>query len=278
MSIQWYPGHMHRAGKIIRSNISKVDVIIEVLDSRVPMSSSNPLIEQYAGLKPRLIILNKKDLSDPKLTSSWENYYRSKKIKVLAVSSIQKKTLESIYSTLKPLFLEKKWFKRRPVRALIMGIPNVGKSTLINGLAGNKKAGVANTPGFTREVVRYDTRYPLQIFDSPGILWPKIEDPQIGVKLAIVGSIRDSILSMEEIASFLLSYCQRFYKDCLANRYGVDISEDVETLLQSIAKKRAALRPGGIPDTEKAAFIIVKDLREGRLGRISLEVPDQTQS
>lgn len=276
MSIQWYPGHMHRAGKIIRENLSKVDVIIEVLDSRIPRSSMNPMVAQYAGNKPRVLFLNKMDLGDPSITSSWEKYFIEKGEKVLSLSSTKRKSLSPVMQLFKPMFIDKKWYKRRPVRALIMGIPNVGKSTLINGLSGNKKAAVANTPGFTRDVVRYDTQYHLQIFDSPGILWPKIENQETGIKLAAVGSIRDSILSMEEIARFILDRCICYYPQFIEKRYGIDRTE--QDIFLKIALNRGALRPGGEPDVDKTAFIIIKDLREGRLGRISLETPGEIQA
>jgi len=267
---------MHRAKKQIKENLKRVDVILEVMDSRAPLSSRNPLIDELVGQKPRILLLNKSDLSDPLSSELWIKEFNKLSQSTLLLSATNKKTLPRIIKQCNTLFREKKWFQRRPVRAMILGIPNVGKSTIINGLSGGKKAGVANTPGFTKDIIRYDTKKNLQIYDSPGVLWPKFEDPQVGLKLAVLGAIKDTILPIEEVASFGLEKMCTYYPDSIFQRYKLEIQE--QDKLKKVAQVRGALLPGGLVDREKAAYLFLNDLREGRLGKFTLETPGQDES
>jgi len=275
MQLQWFPGHMHRARKQIKENLNKVDLVLEVLDARAPMASKNPLLNEIIGQKPRLILLNKSDLADPIQNPIWQSTLESAHTRVILVSAVQRKSLKSITRYCKNTFKDKRWFQRRPVRAMIMGIPNVGKSTIINGLSGGKKAGVANTPGFTKDIIRYDTSIGLQIYDSPGVLWPKFEDREVGLALAALGSIRDSILPIEEAAVYFLNLAMIHYPEVLKERY--QITPGMSDPLNQVGIARGVLMSGGVVNRDKAAFMLLKDLREGRLGRISLELASENK-
>ena len=276
--IQWFPGHMHKTRRLIKENLKKVDVIIEILDARVPLSSSNPIIDELTGDKPRLVVLNKSDLADENITDLWKKYYKSlgEKRLPVAVSSKTKQNLGSIVNGCKTLCKGAKWVNRRPVRAMIVGIPNVGKSTVINALAGRKKAAVGNKPGVTRDMQRLNVSDSLQIYDTPGILWPKFEDQDIGYKLALLGSIKDSILILDEISMKGLEYMVLHYSERIKERYRIDdIPEDTVQIIELIGKKRGCLVAGGAIDYEKAINIFLLDLRGGKLGRFSLEKPGE---
>lgn len=273
MQLQWFPGHMHRARKQIKENLGKVDLVLEVLDARAPQASRNPLLNEIIGQKPRVLLMNKSDLADPLQNKIWQQALQSPLCKVLLVSAVKRQSLKAITQYCKNTFKDKRWFQRRPVRAMIIGIPNVGKSTIINALSGGKKAGVENTPGFTKDILRYDTSLGLQIYDSPGVLWPKFEDREVGIMLAALGSIRDSILPIEEVALYVLQNLLEHYPDVLLKRYQLEPGTDDP--LNQVGLARGVLKAGGVVDRDKAAFMMLKDLREGRLGKITIEIPSQ---
>ena len=277
MQVQWFPGHMTKASREIKENIKKVDIVIEILDARVPYSSRNPLLKKITAHKKRIILLNKDDLADPAATKLWLNYFKSEEGTLpLAVSAQNRKSLSRISPAAKELCAGSRWLDRRPVRAMILGIPNVGKSTLINALAGKKKAGVANMPGFTKEMQRFDAGPGLQIFDTPGMLWPKFEDMHSGFNLAALGSIKDTILPIERIALFTVPYLiSQYSKDVKARYKWDDIPEDPVIFIDELGKKRGCIVSGGAVDREKACYLLLKELREGKIGRISLERPGE---
>ncbi|MDA3851668.1 MAG: ribosome biogenesis GTPase YlqF [Spirochaetaceae bacterium] len=269
MQVQWFPGHMHRGRKQIRENLKRVDIVLEIVDARAPLSSSNPLLKELTQQKKKILILNKMDLADPIYTKLWMETLKNENDDVIAVSAKNNNSMKQIPQLCEKLFCNSRWFNRRPVRALIMGVPNVGKSTIINNLAKNKKAPVANSPGFTKDVLRYEAGKKLQIFDSPGILWPKFEIQETGLTLACLGSVRDSVLPLNDVIEFFLDILIAHYPKLLEQRYSIELpSEDI---VQQIGLKRGAILPGGIVDRDKTILLILRDFREGRIGRITLE-------
>ncbi|MDC7234000.1 MAG: ribosome biogenesis GTPase YlqF [Spirochaetales bacterium] len=287
MSIQWFPGHMTRTKKLITENLKKVDVVIEILDARAPLASRNPLLGELTEGKPRLILLNKADLADPRITDAWIRHLSAgSTVKAVAVNSRNKKSLKSIPRECKSLCKGKKWVNRRPVRAMIVGIPNVGKSTVINTLAGKKKAAAANQPGVTRDMQRVPVSQEMQILDTPGILWHKFDDQLVGMKLAALGSIKDAILLIDEIAMGTIKYLRFAYPEILISRFKLSSAEgealtpaqlqetDAHVVLNQIARNRGLLVSGGEADLERAARLLVKEMRDGIIGKISLEGPD----
>lgn len=279
MQIQWFPGHMHKTINIIKETLGKVDVIIEILDARVPISSSNPMITELIGDKPRLVVLNKCDLSDPEITNRWMKYFESfDQTLPVQVSSKTFFNLDSISKVCKELCKEAKWIDRREVRGMVVGIPNVGKSTIINALSGEKKVAVGNRPGLTRNLQRINITNSLQIYDTPGILWPKFEDKIVGYNLAALGSIKDTILDLVAISRSALDYFIIRYPERIKERYNIEIlPEDSYDLLQLIGKKRGCLQTGGVIDLDRAVAFFLKDLRDGKLGLISLEEPEDME-
>jgi len=249
MTIQWYPGHMHKAQKEIKQALHKVDLIIEVLDARIPYSSSNPVIGElgeFRGLnRPTIKIMNKTDLADPVLTDRWRDYFESKQnVKALALSGIQPAELSKIIDLARKL-VPLKVAKNEPVRAMIMGIPNVGKSTIINGLSGRKIAKVGNEPAVTQRQQRIDLAGGVVLFDTPGILWPKIENTHSSFRLAISGAIKDTVLNYDEIAFYLVDYLQQNYPDCLSQKYHLEekFDQTIE-LVEAIGKKTGLFKSG----------------------------------
>lgn len=279
MQIQWFPGHMNKTKHLIKDNLDKVDVIIEILDARVPVSSSNPMISELIGSKPRLVVLNKSDLSDPDITDKWMEYFRGlDKTLPVKVSSKTFYNLDSISKVCKELCKDAKWINRREVRGMVVGIPNVGKSTIINALSGKKKVAVGNKPGLTRNLQRINITNSLQIYDTPGILWPKFEDRVVGYNLAALGSIKDTILDLVAISVSALDYFIKKYPNRIKKRYNIDIlPDDSYELLNLIGKKRGCLQSGGVIDTDRAVAFFLKDLRDGKLGLISLEEPEDLE-
>jgi len=275
MQIQWFPGHMNKTINIIKDTLTKVDVIIEILDARVPVSSSNPMITELIGNKPRLVVLNKFDLADPDTTDRWMEYFRNLEHTLpVKVSSKTGYNLDSISKVCKELCHGAKWIDRREVRGMVVGIPNVGKSTIINALSGKKKVAVGNKPGLTRDLQRINITNSLQIYDTPGILWPKFEDKIVGYNLAALGSIKDTILDLVAVSRHAIEYLQLRYSDRLVARYNFDeLSDDSYEILLQIGKKRGCLQTGGIIDIDRAVAFFLKDLRDGKLGLLSLEEP-----
>lgn len=279
MQIQWFPGHMHKTINIIKETLSKVDVIIEILDARVPVSSSNPMITDLIADKPRLVVLNKCDLSDPDVTDRWMEYFKNLDHTMpVKVSSKTFYNLDAISKVCKELCHGAKWIDRREVRGMVVGIPNVGKSTIINALSGKKKVAVGNKPGLTRNLQRINITNSLQIYDTPGILWPKFEDRIVGYNLAALGSIKDTILDLVAISRAALDYFIKRYPDRIKKRYNIDkLPLDSYELLSLIGKKRGCLQTGGIIDIDRAVAFFLKDLRDGKLGLISLEEPEDME-
>ncbi len=295
MDYQWYPGHMTKAKRMMQENVRLVDLVIEILDARVPLSGRNPDVDQLAQGKQRMIILSKADLADPELTAEYVNYFTKKKIEAIALDARTRKANTQIMKALSKITKEKKerdqkrGIRNRPVRAMICGIPNVGKSTFINSLSGRSSAKTGNKPGVTKGK-QWISFAGLELLDTPGILWPKFEDQNVGVRLALVGSIRDEILDEEDLARRLLEILLRRYPSLLKDRYfvsddakdAVEIPEQSEyndrelhEILVQIAAVRNLLKSGAEPDPVRAAHLLLDDFRSGRIGRITLdELPE----
>ncbi len=273
--IQWFPGHMAGSRRIISENLKRVDVVIEVLDARAPGASRNPLLEQMTQFKPRLIVLNKDDLADSAITALWsEAFEKDGKVLPVRVSGMRKKSLSSIPPVCRKLCEGKSWLARRPVRALIVGIPNVGKSTIINGLAGRRKAEAGAAPGLTRHLNRIPISRQFELFDTPGLLWHRFENPQTGIVLSALGAIKETVLPEEEVTRKVLVYLAKHYPKPLANRYKLtDIPENSYELLELIGRKRGCIAAGDTIDISRICQMVLKDIREGKFGRISLERP-----
>ncbi len=284
--IQWFPGHMAKTRRLIASNLSLVDAVVEIVDARSPLSSRNPEMDHMTKNKPRLVLLNKSDLADERTTQLWINYFRRNGSEALAVDCRSGKGLKSIIPTLKNTVLkelmdkrEKNGMRGAAVRLMIVGIPNVGKSSLINKLAGSKRAKVEDRPGVTRtkQWVKLDNN--TELLDMPGVLWPKFEDQNVAVRLAFTGAISDDILDIETLAMKLLSYLSENYPNFLTERYKIELSEEDTglELLEKVGKKRGMMISGGEINTERAAITVLDEFRSGKLGRITLEMPPQKE-
>ena len=277
MPIQWFPGHMTKAFKQIKESLLKTDVVIEILDARIPGASRNPMIEEIVADKPSVIVLNKSDLGDPAVMKKWENYFKGENREAVQVSAVTGKNINGIIEKSRNLCAEDEWYGKRAVRVMIIGVPNVGKSAIINYLAGRKKQDVSNRPGVTRNVQKIKLTDRLHLVDTPGVLWHKFEDQSVGEKLAILGSINDAILFREDIAMKGIEIMARYYPDRLAERYKLkddDLSRPADELLSIIDRKRCCLVKGGTVDTDKASRIVLTEIRDGKLGGICLEVPE----
>ena len=280
MNYQWYPGHMTKAKRQMQEDIKLIDLIIEVVDARVPLSSRNPDIDELGKNKARMVLLNKSDLADPQVNKKWVEYFKEKGIHTLEVNSKSGAGLKAIQSTVKEACKEKierdrkRGIKNRPVRAMVVGIPNVGKSTFINSFAGKACAKTGNKPGVTKGKQWIKLNKELELLDTPGILWPKFEDQATGMRLAFIGSINDEILVMEELATDFISYIADIYPGIISEHYGIEgeVANDYH-MLEQIAIARKCLVAGGQPDIGKAARMLMDDYRGGRLGRITLEQP-----
>ena len=290
-TIQWFPGHMAKTRRLITENLSQVDIVIELLDARIPKSSKNPEIDKLVNTKPRLILLTKSSLANASATKQWEAYYaelaaaKNYSCAALAVDTVTGEGFKEIAPAIRRVLAEKlqryasKGMEGRKIRAMMVGIPNVGKSSLINRLSGGKHAKVEDRPGVTRTKQWVTTSIGIELLDMPGVLWPKFEDSVIGENLAFTGAIKDDILDTEELASNL---CARLYKtvpDMFCTRYKLDRDSLTECtpyeLLCAVAKKRGFLISGGELDTERAADIVLDEFREAKIGRITLELPEK---
>lgn len=279
MAIQWYPGHMNKAKKAIAERIKSVDMVIEVLDARLPASSANPLLAKLAADKPKLKILNKQDLADPERTELWLTDYRAQpQTNVLALDASEKQAASKIIAACRSLVPNRHGLDR-PLRVLICGIPNVGKSTLINGMLGKRSAKTGNEPGITKAEQRLILADDFWLYDTPGMLWPKIIVEEAGYNLAASGAVGRNALDEETVALELLDYLRRHYLSLLQLRYQADLSESPhwrdDNWLEWIGKKRGALLSGGRIDYQKAAERVLTDFRDGLIGRITLETPNQ---
>ncbi|MCR5301673.1 MAG: ribosome biogenesis GTPase YlqF [Lachnospiraceae bacterium] len=281
MPIQWYPGHMTKAKRMMQEDIRLIDLVIELLDARIPRSSRNPDIDELAKGKSRLVLLNKSDLSDPEINEKWYQYFKQKGFVTLLTDSKNRKGFGPIHAAVEEACAEKlmrdrkKGITGRPVRAMVVGIPNVGKSTFINSLCKKASAKTGNRPGVTKgkQWIRLDKS--VELLDTPGILWPKFEDEKTGINLALIGSISDQIIDEGELAAMLIDHIRKHSPGIMAGRYEIDENDETAAIFDAIALKRGCIKKGGLPDYDKAAHIILDDLRSGKLGRISLEEPEQ---
>ena len=280
-NIQWFPGHMAKAKREILGLMKLVDVVIELKDARIPNSSTNPMINEIVGNKPRLILLNKSDMADKKITKDWINYYKLNNIIALDIDSISGYNIQNIIPYLK-LVLKDEFQKRiqkgitkTSIRAMILGIPNVGKSTLINKLAKRKAVNVGDKPGVTKTQSWIKISNDLELLDTPGILWPKFEDRQVGIKLAMAGSIKDEILDLQELSVLTIDFMKENYPNLLQERYKLDdLTIDSNQLLENIAIKRGCILKGGVPDLERVEKLIMNEFRDLKIGRMSYEKPE----
>ncbi|KXF83132.1 ribosome biogenesis GTPase YlqF [Enterovibrio coralii] len=274
-SIQWFPGHMHKARKEIEEVVPKIDVIIEVLDARIPFSSENPLIRRIRKDKPVIKVLNKRDLADPEMTALWlEHLEKEQGVKAMAITTEQISEVNKIIDLCRKLAPHREEMGKN-IRTMIMGIPNVGKSTIINTLAGRVVAKTGNQPAVTRQQQRINLQNGVVLSDTPGILWPKVENPHSGFRLAATGAVKDTAMEYDEVAFYTVEYLAQAYPDLLKQRYNIEELPETEVeLMEAIGEKRGCLRAGGRIDIHKASEILINDLRNGALGLITLEHPD----
>ncbi|MDD3340416.1 MAG: ribosome biogenesis GTPase YlqF [Lachnospiraceae bacterium] len=280
MNFQWYPGHMTKAKRMMQEDIKLIDLIIELVDARIPLSSRNPEIDQLGQNKARLILLNKSDLADERYNEEWTRYFQEKNMSVAKINARNRGSLKSLQGIILEACKEKiernkrRGIKNRPIRAMVVGIPNVGKSTFINSFAGKACAKTGNKPGVTKGKQWIKLNKQVELLDTPGILWPKFEDQTVGLKLAMIGSIKDEILNVEELALEVLEHLHRDYPGLLTERYELEETEKGLPMLEQIAAKRHCLLKGSEPDYVKAANILLEEFRNGKIGRITLEYPD----
>ena len=282
-SIQWFPGHMAKTRRVMRDSLKLVDVVVEIRDARIPKSSRNPEIEKIVGDKPRLVVFNKADIADPSVTKEWQEYYKGYGVRTLALDCRSgrgvKELIPAVKDTLKDLLEKRKarGMESRPIRMMIVGVPNVGKSSLINRLAGGKKAKVEDRPGVTRGKQWVRLANGIELLDMPGVLWPKFEDKQVGERLAYTGAIKDDVFDIEWVAMRLLAQLCKRYPDYVQDRFKItpEEAEGLEPfdLLELAGKKRGMMMSGGVVNTERAAITVLDEFRAGKIGRISLERP-----
>ena len=281
MDYHWYPGHMTKAVRQMKEDIKLIDLVIELLDARIPLSSRNPDIDDLGKNKARLVLLNKSDLADETDNNKWIQYFKDKGIIALKINSKNKQGIKEINNAVQIACKEKierdkkRGIINRPVRAMVVGIPNVGKSTFINAYAGRAAAKTGNKPGVTKGKQWIRLNKSVELLDTPGILWPKFEDQTVGLRLALIGSIKDEILNIDELSLELISYLKENYAGTLTARY--EVEENVERpveILEAIAQKRGCVQRGNEIDYSKAAALVIDDFRSGRLGRITLELPE----
>lgn len=280
-SIQWFPGHMAKTRRLMQKNLSLVDAVVEITDARIPQSSRNPEMDRLVGQKPRLVILNKCDAADDNITAMWLEYYKKKGILALATDCRSGKGVNKFLPLLKELLKEQidKWQSKgmvgRPIRIMIVGIPNVGKSSFINRMAKSKITKVEDRPGVTRGKQWVSLGAGLELLDMPGVLWPKFEDKLVGEKLAFTGAVKDDIMDLELLASRLLQYLNENYPKLIFDRYNVETIENEEgyDILQKIGKRRGFLISGGEINTERAAITVLDEFRSGKIGKLTLEKP-----
>ena len=280
MNFQWYPGHMTKAKRQMQEDIKLIDLVIELVDARIPLSSRNPDIDELGKNKYRLILMNKADLADKEQTKKWAEYFKSKGFFVVSLDARTKNSMKSITDIVMEACKEKierdrkRGIKNRPVRAMVVGIPNVGKSTIINSYAGKACTKTGNKPGVTKGKQWIRLNKNVELLDTPGILWPKFEDQMVGLRLALIGSIKDEILNIDELAMELIKYLIKNYSGIINARYEVDESKELTDIIVDIAKNRNCLLKGGEPDYSKAAALVIDDFRSGKMGCITLESPE----
>ncbi|MBT2573376.1 ribosome biogenesis GTPase YlqF [Bacillus sp. ISL-51] len=282
MTIQWFPGHMAKARREVTEKLKLIDIVYELVDARIPMSSRNPMIEEILKNKPRIMLLNKADKADAAVTAQWKTHFEQQGIPSLSINSVNGQGLHQIVPSSKELLKDKfdkmkaKGIKPRAIRALIIGIPNVGKSTLINRLAKKNIAKTGDRPGITTSQQWVKVGKELELLDTPGILWPKFEDELVGLRLAITGAIKDSIINLQDVAVFGLRFLEEHYPDRLKERYSLqDIPEDIAALFDAIGEKRGCIMSGGLIDYDKTTEVIIRDIRTEKFGRLSFEKPSE---
>lgn len=284
MNIQWYPGHMTKTRRQIEADLKQVDAVCEIVDARIPVSSRNPDIDSICAGKPRILVLNRMDLADPAATQQWAAYFIEKGMAVIATDCKTRKGIADFTPAARKACAQK--LERdaargmsRPIRVMVVGIPNVGKSTLINQISGRKGAKAENRPGVTRGKQWVTVDRSLQLLDTPGILWPKFEDPEVGLKLAYTGAVKEGVIDLEELACALMELLHRDYPDTLSERYKVQAEPRTPgyQLLEIAGKNRGFLLSGGKIHTERMAKVLVDEFRSGKLGRFTLEMPEEIQ-
>ena len=279
MNVQWYPGHMTKAKRMMQEDIKLIDLIVELVDARIPLSSRNPDIDELGKNKSRLILLNKSDLADEKGNSQWEAYFKAQGFHVHKINARSGAGVKAINGLIQEACKEKierdrrRGIKNRPVRAMVVGIPNVGKSTFINTFAGKACTKTGNKPGVTKGKQWIRLNKNVELLDTPGILWPKFEDQEVGVRLAVIGSIKDDILNLDELSLSLIHYLREAYPGVLAERYQLEEKGSDVEVLEQVAKNRNCLLRGQELDYSKAAGILLDEFRSGKIGRITLEMP-----
>lgn len=281
MNIQWYPGHMTKTRRQIEADLKQVDAVCEILDARIPISSRNPDIDSICGNKPRIVVLNRMDLADPVTTRAWVAYFKGKGIAAVPTDCKTRKGIGDFQPAVRSVLKEKidrnaQRGMNRPLRVMIVGIPNVGKSTLINQISGRKGAKAENRPGVTRGKQWVTVESSLLLLDTPGILWPKFEDPEVGMMLAYTGAVKEGVIDIEELACRLIQLLHQRYPQALKDRYGIDIEEDLPgyELLELAGRKRGYLVSGGEVNTERMAKVLLDEYRSGKLGKFTLETPE----
>ncbi|NLL75728.1 MAG: ribosome biogenesis GTPase YlqF [Clostridiales bacterium] len=280
MNYQWYPGHMTKAKRMMQEDIKLIDLVIELVDARIPLSSRNPDIDELGKNKARLILLNKSDLADPKYNKQWAEYFKNKGFHVLEINSKSGSGIKAIQGVVQEACKakierdRKRGIINRPVRAMVVGIPNVGKSTFINTFAGRACTKTGNRPGVTKGKQWIRLNKEIELLDTPGILWPKFEDQAVGMKLAFIGSMNDEILHIDELALDLIHFLQEKYNGVLEKRYEVEADGDMPNILREICISRHCYLKGEELDLQRTAAIVIEDFRSGKLGRITLEFPE----
>ena len=281
MNIQWYPGHMTKTRRQMEQDLKQVDAVCEIMDARIPISSRNPDIDSICGNTPRMVILNRLDLADPDATGRWAAYFKNRGIAAVATDCKSRKGINQFTPAVRQLLHEK--LERdaargmtRALRIMIVGIPNVGKSTLINQISGRKGAKAENRPGVTRGKQWVTVDKDLLLMDTPGILWPKFEDPNVGMMLAYTGAVKDGIMDLEELACRLMELLWQRYPQVIRERYGIDCELDIPgwQLIEAAGKKRGYLLARGEINTERMAKVLIDEFRSGKLGRFTLELPE----
>ncbi len=284
MNIQWYPGHMTKTRRQIEADLKQVDAVCEIVDARIPIASRNPDIDAICGAKPRIIVLNRMDLADKGATKQWINYFKEKGITAIATDCKSRKGVSSFQPAVRTVLREKidrntAKGMNRPVRIMVVGIPNVGKSTLINQISGRKGAKAENRPGVTRGKQWVTVDSGLLLLDTPGILWPKFEDPNVGMMLAYTGAVKENVIDTEELACKLMELLWKYYPKTLRERYKINVPADTPgyMLLEEAGRKRGYLISGGEINTERMAKVLLDEYRSGKLGLFTLEMPEDIQ-
>lgn len=280
-NIQWYPGHMTKTRRQMEADLKQVDAVCEIVDARIPMASRNPDIDAICGAKPRIIALNRMDLADPGMTKKWIQYFKDRGFAAIATDCKNRRGISDFQPEVRSVLKEKlardaARGMNRPVRVMVVGIPNVGKSTLINQISGRKGAKAENRPGVTRGKQWVSVGNGLLLMDTPGILWPKFEDPEVGLLLAYTGAVKESVLDTEELAAALMGLLSRRYPQAIGDRYGVEVTPEQTgyELLEETGRKRGFLLSRGEIDTERMAKVLLEEYRSGKLGRFTLEEPE----